>query len=689
MTVIDWLKYTGDPKGEKFHVPCLNTKEDAQENMKDIKPGEVDYVNLAFKGICASALCTILGYGQTFWMNVSRHARNGTVPSHGLAGRLGNNALNTQVQMNLHLYFANIESLAEPTPMRFIREKTGTLTERDKKDLKLLPPYFTKRGMYRQYYYELGWNVSTDCKGSPNKQKKRTDDQWALLQQKEESIVSWRTFLNFWAVHYAPVVIGNPSADICGMCYKYCKELKIDRENKKEVTDDSDKEDEVEETENQAADPIDGEANSGLADDSGLITVTLEVQQQEKLLTEAAQHVYAARVMREYANNKMNESKSTKNDCPWRESKDVLVADYCQNLALPHTGMTQPGETYYYSPLSVYCFGTADGGAERPSMRAYVYDEGVAKKGGDNVSSLLYRDLKDRGWIDKEQGPREELTVIMDNCGGQNKNRMVLRMFGLLHEIGLYKKINICFLVAGHTKNICDRLFNMLKYKYRKSNCYSTEHMLQILNTAEDVTAVAALPTDFFEWDAYEERIYRRLKPGTVNRTQLFLYDSTKPGILRTQDFAGADSNFHEQDIRKFSTKEDRVTLVQNYQLALKTIKTPGLPHIKQWELYHKWRPFVPGAYQDILCPRPAKEVVDAMMQRNREKGQEAAAKGRAKKKQRTADILQIEEVQTQQVNDERTTLPPNRQNESSHHNGQDQMTLDSVTTRLNPETPR
>ena len=83
---------------------------------------------------------------------------------------------------------------------------------------------------------------------------------------------------------------------------------------------------------------------------------------------EVAQHVVSAQVMREYANNKMKEAKRIKTTAEWGDSKDVLVADYCQNLALPHQGMTQPGDTYF-SPLTVNCFGTAAAGFDKPQMQ--------------------------------------------------------------------------------------------------------------------------------------------------------------------------------------------------------------------------------------------------------------------------------------------------------------------------------
>ena len=38
----------------------------------------------------------------------------------------------------------------------------------------------------------------------------------------------------------------------------------------------------------------------------------------------------------------------------------TVVVDYCKNLQVPHLGADQPGDTYYFSPIWVYCLGIVD-----------------------------------------------------------------------------------------------------------------------------------------------------------------------------------------------------------------------------------------------------------------------------------------------------------------------------------------
>ena len=43
------------------------------------------------------------------------------------------------------------------------------------------------------------------------------------------------------------------------------------------------------------------------------------------------------------------------------EEEDIVLhaADYCQNYIIPHLGEDQPGDVYYFSPISIYCLVSA------------------------------------------------------------------------------------------------------------------------------------------------------------------------------------------------------------------------------------------------------------------------------------------------------------------------------------------
>jgi hypothetical protein len=124
-----------------------------------------------------------------------------------------------------------------------------------------------------------------------------------------------------------------------------------------------------------------------------------------------------------------------------------------------------------------------------PKMTTYMptYEEFEGKKGGRNVASLIMYHLQRMGFLDAAN-PYKELNLIMDNCSGQNKNQMVLRLVPYLVEMGYFSKVNFIFLVVGHTKNPCDRLFNLCKKAYRKSQVFIMDQLVDASNGTTHVS---------------------------------------------------------------------------------------------------------------------------------------------------------------------------------------------------------
>ena len=86
-----------------------------------------------------------------------------------------------------------------------------------------------------------------------------------------------------------------------------------------------------------------------------------------------------------------------KNGTAHGERTYTFVVDYGQNVELPVFNLEQPGMTYYFSPLSVYNLGVVSHAhvyktkESREHMMSHVYHEGVARKGANNVASLLMK----------------------------------------------------------------------------------------------------------------------------------------------------------------------------------------------------------------------------------------------------------------------------------------------------------
>ncbi|CAH1226555.1 unnamed protein product [Diabrotica balteata] len=81
----------------------------------------------------------------------------------------------------------------------------------------------------------------------------------------------------------------------------------------------------------------------------------------------------------------------------------------------------------------------------------YVWHEGVAQRGADEIASCLFQFIKD---LPEEV---EKLVLYSDTCPGQNRNNILPIMFlKALEEKETLKEIDHKFLVPGHTHLECD-----------------------------------------------------------------------------------------------------------------------------------------------------------------------------------------------------------------------------------------
>ena len=92
---------------------------------------------------------------------------------------------------------------------------------------------------------------------------------------------------------------------------------------------------------------------------------------------------------------------------------------------------------------------------------------------------------------------------MSSNCGGQNINCRVVTFLMSLFKIGLFPKSTLLFLVYGRTKNVCDRLFSVLKLGYHNRIMYTYYKLLSVINENEYINTVkieGEEMLDFLSW---------------------------------------------------------------------------------------------------------------------------------------------------------------------------------------------
>eukprot|EP00536_Pseudo-nitzschia_multiseries_P015237 jgi/Psemu1/41747/gm1.41747_g len=359
---------------------------------------------------------------------------------------------------------------------------------------------------------------------------------WSCLHliPKEVSTIDFATA--YWDANFANIKIVSQSADVCSKCHVFCNHLRYVRYetttepgadttysftepslkrhflNKKldcsEVIIAEHKTREVC-NQNDVYAPLVMEPEAALSENN-------------KILMEASLHVKQVADQRRVCNMKIKVAhQDYLHGIQHCERRYCLVVDYCQNAQLPNLGATQPGDTYCMLPLTVPILGLVDCSLEGGSLDVFAYHEGIGGKGGDNVASIIIMLLKHKGWL-KEYEIGGELTVLMDNCGGQNKNNHVLCLANLLVEAGYFKK-----------------------------NLYAFEQLCKALGTNERITIHSVKDGDLKHYKRLEDLFYKELKTGTIQPGHIFTVESDAPTTMKIwQDDLGtvADS---AQDLKK------------------------------------------------------------------------------------------------------------------------------------------
>lgn len=198
-----------------------------------------------------------------------------------------------------------------------------------------------------------------------------------------------------------------------------------------------------------------------------------------------------------------------KRDARTRSQKSVFTEavciDFAKNLPVPNISTS---DVYYKRQLSTYAFNVHILSTSQSIF--YMYPETVAKKGSDDVCSLLHNFLYN--YLNPEV---RQLEIFCDSCGGQNKN---YTMFRFLHYVVHVEKrldfIKVTFPIRGHSYMECDKDFGLINQKTRVE---LPEQWLEVFRMARnkptpfDVENVTQ--TYFRSWTTFFNKRYRRTCP--------------------------------------------------------------------------------------------------------------------------------------------------------------------------------
>lgn len=152
-----------------------------------------------------------------------------------------------------------------------------------------------------------------------------------------------------------------------------------------------------------------------------------------------------------------------------KQTRDTLVISFDLEQALPVPNLTV-GPAFYLRKAWTYNLGIHDCIEDIGYM--YMWPENLAKRGSDEIASILYKHLKEN------RNEYKKLVVYSDNCTGQNKNWTVVCLWQQLIKEKIFNIVEHRFLVVGHTHLPSDRDFAIIE-KYKR-------HHLKQVYTPDD-----------------------------------------------------------------------------------------------------------------------------------------------------------------------------------------------------------
>jgi hypothetical protein len=72
------------------------------------------------------------------------------------------------------------------------------------------------------------------------------------------------------------------------------------------------------------------------------------------------------------------------------------------------------------------------------------------------------------------------LRIQADNCGRENKNVYILALCGTLVALGIFKEIQLSFLLVGHTHEDIDQRFSTISAALKRQDIHSLKELLSI-----------------------------------------------------------------------------------------------------------------------------------------------------------------------------------------------------------------
>jgi len=383
--------------------------------------------------------------------------------------------------------------------------------------------------------------------------------------------IAYRTFLKIWQEVFPNIKFNDPKSDLCMTCEEFKKRL------------------------NQAAATLDEDKEKKQALIHKEALEHLKLVKKERLFYQAN-----TKVANEYYRKLKAKTNLTSPSEP--NSKNIMSHyswDFAQQLHYPFEDQ-QVGPIYFKTPRKAHLFGVCSEGV--PCQHNYLIDEEhFLEKNANTVISLLDHFFANYGLGEKW------VHLTADNCVGQNKNNALLQYLMYRVQTGLHEKIELSFLIVGHTKFSPDGYFGLIKRHYRRSQVYTYEQLVNIVESSSTNgqnlcvchSKNTASPIIYRDWTSWLSQYFTALKG--ISNYHHFKIEKGNPLILVVKEQKDSFDIKFKLEKNKFPFDKERKNLP-------KQLLPEGLSLKRQWYLYDQIRCHIPNrSDKDQTCPRPKK----------------------------------------------------------------------------------
>ena len=143
----------------------------------------------------------------------------------------------------------------------------------------------------------------------------------------------------------------------------------------------------------------------------------------------------------------------------------------------------------------------------------------------NSISSFLLSWINGKGYYYQAYSNNHnmpEISIIVDNCGSQNKNNIMIHFMNMIKERRFFGIPDLHFYTKVRINNYRYHVFNSLNLLYQKQNVFSFEKWCETFNTRNNVEVIQMFHENFFNLESYLNDLYNIPDTKTVNINHVF-----------------------------------------------------------------------------------------------------------------------------------------------------------------------